>query len=669
MGASAFSPGRELIVIRIFHHYVSKMAFLLLLMEVLLLVTAALASVPLWLPGQQSMSDSLYLPAAAFALVLVFSMGALGMYQHQQAREDIPNTLRRILPSFVLGFCLFSLLALLLPASQLGRLGAMVFALGGGAVLLARLVVFTSAGSSMLEKRLMIVGDGSTARECLDLASGTGGFHRFRVVGCVPVAGELRCVPAALMLPDDLSLLALARRYAVDEIVVSVSDRRNGAFPVRQLLECAVGGVPVTDAATFFEREACQIRVDSLQPSYLIFGGGFDQSLYRAAVKRGFDLAASATIGVAAMPVMLLAALAIRLEDGGPVFYQQERVGRDNRLFRVLKFRSMRTDAERDGMPIWALDNDPRVTRVGYWLRKLRIDELPQMLNVFKGEMSFVGPRPERSYFVEQLGQEIAYYNVRHGIKPGITGLAQVRYSYGASVDDALRKVAEAAKIIENTQRDLNIALMNELAIIFDRLHIDTLEVLNAAGTKWNFLPFRPGLVGGHCIGVDPYYLTHKAEMLGYHPHVILAGRRINDGMAKFVAEKTVKQMVRAGFKLKGCRVNVLGLTFKENCPDLRNSKVADLIHELESYGLQVHVHDPVADAAEALHEYGVRLESWDELPCAEALISAVAHQELNARPLSQVRDKIAPAGCFIDLKSQYDEAALRASGLSVWRL
>ncbi len=230
-------------------------------------------------------------------------------------------------------------------------------------------------------------------------------------------------------------------------------------------------------------------------------------------------------------------------------------------------------------------------------------------------------------------------------------------------------KVAEAAKVIENTQRDLNIALMNELAIIFDRMGIDTLEVLQAAGTKWNFLPFRPGLVGGHCIGVDPYYLTHKAVMLGYHPDVILAGRRINDSMAKFVAEKTVKEMVRAGFKLKGCRVNVLGLTFKENCPDLRNSKVADLIRELESYGLQVHVHDPVADAAEALHEYGVRLQSWDDLPCAEALISAVAHRELAARPLRQMLDKIAPSGCFIDLKSQFDPGALRGSGLSVWRL
>jgi len=230
-------------------------------------------------------------------------------------------------------------------------------------------------------------------------------------------------------------------------------------------------------------------------------------------------------------------------------------------------------------------------------------------------------------------------------------------------------KVAEAAKVIENTQRDLNIALMNELAIIFDRLDIDTLEVLQAAGSKWNFLPFRPGLVGGHCIGVDPYYLTHKAEMLGYHPHVILAGRRINDGMAKFVAEKTVKEMVRAGFKLKGCRVNVLGLTFKENCPDLRNSKVADLIQELTTYGLQVHVHDPVADAEDAMREYGVRLETWDELPRAEALISAVAHRELSARPLWQMQEKIVADGCFIDLKSQFDEAALRSGGLNVWRL
>ena len=230
-------------------------------------------------------------------------------------------------------------------------------------------------------------------------------------------------------------------------------------------------------------------------------------------------------------------------------------------------------------------------------------------------------------------------------------------------------KVAEAAKVIENTQRDLNIALMNELALIFDKIGIDTLEVLQAAGTKWNFLPFRPGLVGGHCIGVDPYYLTHKADMIGYIPQVILAGRRINDSMAKFIAEQTVKHIIKAGFHVKGAKVNVLGLTFKENCPDLRNSKVADVIQELQSYGIDVHVHDPVADSKDARHEYGLKLEAWENLPRAEAIIAAVSHREFLARPMSEYLSKVAENGCFIDVKSQHDQTALRKAGLSVWRL
>ena len=230
-------------------------------------------------------------------------------------------------------------------------------------------------------------------------------------------------------------------------------------------------------------------------------------------------------------------------------------------------------------------------------------------------------------------------------------------------------KVAEAAKVIENTQRDLNIALMNELAIIFDKLEIDSLEVLQAAGTKWNFLPFRPGLVGGHCIGVDPYYLTHKAEMIGYSPQVILAGRRINDGMAKFVAEQTIKQLIKANCNVKDAKINVLGLTFKENCPDLRNSKVAELINELKSYGVELHIHDPVADAKEARHEYGIKLESWESLPRAEAIIAAVSHQEFIERPISDFQSKVIEGGCFIDVKSQFDQKALAETGLSVWRL
>ncbi|HEX8612571.1 MAG TPA: nucleotide sugar dehydrogenase [Telluria sp.] len=230
-------------------------------------------------------------------------------------------------------------------------------------------------------------------------------------------------------------------------------------------------------------------------------------------------------------------------------------------------------------------------------------------------------------------------------------------------------KAAEACKVIENTQRDLNIALMNELAIIFDKIGIDTSEVLKAAGTKWNFLKFSPGLVGGHCIGVDPYYLTHKADMLGYHPQVILAGRRINDGMAKFIAETTIKNMIAAGSYIKGAKVNVLGLTFKENCADLRNSKVADVITELKTYGVEVFVHDPYADAEEAMHEYGVKLVGWDELPRADAVVAAVSHRQLMATSIEDFQKKLIKGGVFIDVKAAFDHAALVEAGIKVWRL
>ena len=230
-------------------------------------------------------------------------------------------------------------------------------------------------------------------------------------------------------------------------------------------------------------------------------------------------------------------------------------------------------------------------------------------------------------------------------------------------------KVAEAAKVIENTQRDLNIALMNELTIIFGKIGIDTLEVLEAAGTKWNFLPFRPGLVGGHCIGVDPYYLTYKADMLGYHPQVILSGRRINDGMGEYIASQTVKQMIKCSTPIKGAKVHVLGLTFKENVPDLRNSRVIDVINELKSYGIEVYVHDPLASKSEAMHEYGVELVSWKDLPVADAIVMAVVHNQLLNMPLPEYLSKVKQNGCFIDVKSRFDRDALQAAGLRVWRL
>jgi UDP-N-acetyl-D-galactosamine dehydrogenase len=230
-------------------------------------------------------------------------------------------------------------------------------------------------------------------------------------------------------------------------------------------------------------------------------------------------------------------------------------------------------------------------------------------------------------------------------------------------------KVAEAAKVIENTQRDLNIALMNELAIIFDRIGIDTQEVLEAAGTKWNFLRFTPGLVGGHCIGVDPYYLTHKAEMLGYHPQVILAGRRINDGMGKFIAEHTVKRMAKRGCRIAGEKVIVLGLTFKEDVPDLRNSKVIDIVRELQAYGVDVLVHDPIADPDEAEREYGIKLIPWKELPPVRAVVVAVAHIAYREMTLDDLVSKIAAGGVLMDVKSMFERQALDEKGVDVWRL
>ena len=284
----------------------------------------------------------------------------------------------------------------------------------------------------------------------------------------------------------------------------------------------------------------------------------------------------------------------------------------------------------------------------------------------------FVGYSPERINPGDKERTLTRIVKVVSGDTPAT--LERVREMYASVITAGVYpassiKVAEAAKVIENTQRDLNIALMNELAIIFERIGIDTLEVLKAAGTKWNFLPFRPGLVGGHCIGVDPYYLTHKAEMLGYHPEVILAGRRINDGMGKFIAEQTVKNLVRSGHQIKDAPIVVLGLTFKEDCPDLRNSRVIDVIRELQSYGAQVIVHDPVADAGEARHEYGVELTPWVELPKAAAIVAAVAHEEFRKRPISDYVSVLQPGGLLADVKSLFDEAQLKAQGIAVWRL
>lgn len=284
----------------------------------------------------------------------------------------------------------------------------------------------------------------------------------------------------------------------------------------------------------------------------------------------------------------------------------------------------------------------------------------------------FVGYSPERINPGDKEHRLETIVKVVSGDTPET--LDRVAQLYSEVVDVGVHraasvKVAEAAKVIENTQRDLNIALMNELALIFNRLDIDTLDVLEAAGTKWNFLPFRPGLVGGHCIGVDPYYLTYKAEAVGHHPQIILAGRKTNDNMGKFVAEQTVKRLVHHGHCVNGAKVAILGLTFKENCPDLRNSRVVDIVAELQEYCCNVLVSDPMADAHEAQEEYGITLTPWEDLADCQAVILAVPHAEyltLDVRDLGAI---LAEDGTLIDIKSVLDRDKLAEAELSVWRL
>jgi UDP-N-acetyl-D-glucosamine/UDP-N-acetyl-D-galactosamine dehydrogenase len=290
----------------------------------------------------------------------------------------------------------------------------------------------------------------------------------------------------------------------------------------------------------------------------------------------------------------------------------------------------------------------------------------------FNGDF-FCGYSPERIVPGDKVNTLTTIKKITSGSTPEVADTVDALYASiikaGTHRASSL-KVAEAAKVIENTQRDLNIALVNELSVIFERLGIDTLDVLQAAGSKWNFLPFRPGLVGGHCIGVDPYYLTHKAEEVGYHPQVILAGRRINDNMARYVARNTIKQMLKNGLDVPRCRIGVLGITFKENCPDIRNSKVVDLVREFEAWGVEVVVTDPWADAEEVAHEYGLQLGRVDSDNPVDALVVAVGHNEFRKATIGELR-ALCRGGkpVLADVKSLFDRHEAAAAGFSVFRL
>ena len=458
-------------MLRIFNHSVSKVVSGLVLAELLILLASAyLGTAVRFLDGNfpfRVKQEHFFLTAFVYAGAMLFSMSALGMYK-LNFREGFRDTFLRLMPSSALSFGIMTLIFYLLPDIYLGRgaLGLVVVIAAIG-ILIGRILFFKSSESKLLESRIIFLGAGSLARECGDLALHNTQYHKYRIIGFVPMLGEATYVPSSSILPSTQSLVSLAKKFSASEIIVSVQNRRGGSFPIQELLECKLNGIKVVDAASFFEREANQIRIDSLQPSWLVFGGGFDQSFLRAAGKRAFDVVVSLVIFGVSIPAMLITGLLIFLEDGAPIFYQQERVGKNGKTFMVLKFRSMRNDAEKAGTPQWAASKDPRTTRVGRIIRKLRIDELPQILNVVKGDMSFVGPRPERPFFVKQLCQDVPFYNARHSVKPGITGLAQVRYQYGASVEDSIQKLQYDLYYVKNNSLFLDILIL-----------IDTLQVV-----------------------------------------------------------------------------------------------------------------------------------------------------------------------------------------------
>jgi len=472
-------------MIRIGNHYISKVAFALIVSEFFVLVASVYVSAAIRFFGKIHLSsptpDILFASACVFAVGMIFSMSVFGMYQYNY-REDFRKTILRLMPSLALGFGIIILIFYIFPVLYFGRgILALLILITASGILLTRLVIYKLFDSSLLKSRIIILGGGPLAKECATLAKNAA-HNRYDIVGFVQMQGEEFCMPSSTCLPVNESLVMLANRYQANEIIVAVQNRRDGNIttsgkystfnglnnrkPIRELLECKLAGINVIDAATYFEREAGQIRLDFLQPSWLVFGGGFDQSFSRATTKRAFDFLTSLLILIVSLPVMLMTVVCILVEDGAPVFYHQERVGKNGRTFMVHKFRSMRKDAETGGQPKWATSNDPRTTRIGRIIRKLRIDELPQILNVIKGEMSFVGPRPERPYFVEQLRKEISYFNIRHSIKPGITGLAQVRYQYGASVDDAIQKLQYDLYYVKNN------SLFLDLLILIDTLQV-----------------------------------------------------------------------------------------------------------------------------------------------------------------------------------------------------
>ena len=409
--------------------------------------------------------------AVLIAFCITAAMTAFGLYQvHVRYRRT--EFLMRLLMSFAFGGVALVVVYYALPQAYIGR-GVLAISLGISllAILALRVASMHVLRVEVLKQRVLVYGAGNNANLINTRLRRQADRQSFVVLGFVPVDGHAVVVDAPLLVraPAD-GLCAMAERMNVDEIVIAPDERRGG-MPMDDMLHCVQRGMAVTDLSTFFEREAGMVQLSIVDPSWLVFSGGFDASLPRRLSKRFFDLVAASVLLVLAWPLMLLTALAVWLESGGPVLYRQVRVGERGRHFEIVKFRSMRVDAEGDGVARWATKDDDRSTRVGKFIRKTRLDELPQLFAVITGDMSFVGPRPERPQFVDLLSNEIRYYGVRHSVKPGLTGWAQLRYPYGASVRDADEKLKFDLFYVKNHGLvfDLMILLQTVEVVMFGR--------------------------------------------------------------------------------------------------------------------------------------------------------------------------------------------------------
>ncbi len=455
-------------MIRVFRHYLPRSLVILGAGEALILLSAVYVAVTVGLleinPTARLLVGPVWTKGLVYVVLMMLVMAIAGLYQ-RGLREDPRGMALRIGVAMAIGTLIMAVAGTFVPQFNIGKralVAAFVFSFV--AVAIFRALIYRYLDTSYFKRRVMVLGAGELAAQVERLRRRSD-WQDTLLLGYVPVPGEYAVVSPEKLRPLTSTLRDLARELRADEIVVAIGDRRRH-FPIRDILDCKMAGIQVVDLVGFFERQTGRVNIDALNPSSMVFADGIIQAVLKSYLHRAFDLVISLVVLILTLPLMGLAALCIWLESGcrGPVLYRQTRVGRDGRLFRILKFRSMGVDAEQTGVARWAVPEDSRVTVVGDWLRRSRIDELPQVINVLKGEMSFVGPRPERPEFVEELVNEIPFYDLRHRVNPGITGWAQICFPYGASQEDAKDKLEYDLYYIKNYSLFLDLTILIQTA-------------------------------------------------------------------------------------------------------------------------------------------------------------------------------------------------------------